>query len=489
MTPSHNDTLDQELRKYCLNSLLTLIAESSKKLYRNGESCETVIWKRRLGGLLEEFKQLMPIWGLAELSYRAIINSNDHRSLDPKLDDLYKLNNFLAEATDKAVPRNTVDDARLPIFVGLPQTQLWWQEIVRNRASIVYDFLRYYLLLNEMPKHFPQLPQPNDDLLKITGFGIEDFSKLLFSSYAWLYSSATTDINLMKVDNEVTKSNPVITLDNMKKCLSFFSEDYAYFRESTHANNPLFFRPIIKTQSSQLIISNMFIWVKMLYEGIYWLIRDEYRKKGSTDFTSAFGQYYEKYVESFLHHYLKPADFQRINEPGKADWLIFTNKYVLIVEQKSALMSVALKKPYPEAEQFGEYLKIFNKARAQLFNTDASLKKDRKASIKLILHFETMYFKEAFIKAELVRMNGGDKNLLKHYFLVDTKEFEVLIQLLSEDPGKAEEIIRTKIDYEINPPPPAAGLDFFDVIEKKGRPKKISFLEKHRHIFDDLVKV
>lgn len=489
MTLPQNDTLDQELRKYRLNSLLALIAERSKHMYRAGQSCETVIWKRILGGFLVEFKQLMPIWALAELSHRAIKNSNDHRPLEPKIDDLYKLNNLLAEASDKGVPQSLPNDARLTIFVGLSQTQLWWQEIVRNRGSIVDNFLRYYLLLNEMPKHFPQYSQPNQDLIKITGFGIEDFSKLLFATYAWLYSSATTDINLMRVEDEVTKSNPIITLDNIKKCLSFFSADYTYFRQNTHANNPLFFRPIVRTQLNELIISNIFIWTKMLYEGIYWLIRDEYRKKGSRDFTSAFGHYYEKYIETLLHHYLKPADYQKINDPGKADWIISTSKFVLIVEQKSSLMSVALKKPYPEVDQFEEYLKIFHKACTQLKNTDASLKANGKTSIKLILHFEKMYFKEAFIKAELKKMNGGKEGALQHYFLVDTEEFEQLVQLFSEDSVKAEEIIQTKIEYEINPPPPVAGLDFFDVIEKKGRPKKIGFLEKHRHIFDTLVKV
>ena len=84
------------------------------------------------------------IWGLAELSYRVIKNSNDYRSKEPNIEDLFKLNNLLAKVTDEEVGRKSsgkiTEQTRANIFIGLPETQMWWQEIVKIRTGIIYNF-------------------------------------------------------------------------------------------------------------------------------------------------------------------------------------------------------------------------------------------------------------------------------------------------------------------------------------------------------------
>ena len=482
--------LDIELKKYKLDSLLLLIADETRKMYIDGDWKRDVHWARRIGGYTQTFDQIMPIWGLAELSHRAIKNSNDHRAQELLIEDLYKLNNLLAKITDEECKvkssKKINDQAKANIFIGLSQTQFWWQDIVRNRRGVIYNFLRYYLLLNEIPKHFPEFRYPNDDLVEITGYGIEDFSKLLFACYAWLFGTPSSDISILKnIHEDIMKKNPIITLDNIKKCISYFTEGYSYYRQD-HVNNPIFFKPVIKTQTNRLIIANISIWVKKLYEGIFWIIRDHYLQKSSQDFTNAFGYYYEKYIEMLMEHYLKKDIFHRINEEGKADWLIYTDKYVLIVEQKSSLMSVKLKKEYPSIEQFDEYVKIFNKACVQLDNTDKGLREKKPITIKLILHFEKLFFKESFIKKRL-RLPGKDTEELKRYYLIDTEEFEQLIQELSDDPTSFEAIMDEKIQFEDNPPPPQYGQDFHHILSHNKKWKKVKFLEKYHDIFDNLV--
>ena len=187
-----------------------------------------------------------------------------------------------------------------------------------------------------------------------------------------------------------------------------------------------------------------------------------------------------------MEHYLKKDIFHRINEEGKADWLIYTDKYVLIVEQKSSLMSVKLKKEYPSIDQFDEYVKIFNKACVQLDNTDKGLREKKRITIKLILHFEKLFFKESFIKKRL-RLLGKDTEELKRYYLIDTEEFEQLIQELSDDPQSFEAIMDEKIEFEDNPPPPQYGQDFHHILTHNKKWKKVKFLEKYHDIFDNLV--
>jgi len=492
MSIDERDELEVELRKYKLDSLLLLIAEKSREMFREGESIQTITWNRKIGSLTQSFNQLMPIWGLAELSYRAIKCSNDYRAREPKLDDLLKLNNLLAKVTDQEAASKSSgkisEQDRANIFVGLSQTQFWWQDIARNRAGIVYHFLRYYLLLHEMPTYFPQLKPPDKDLKEITGFDIDDFSKLLFTCYAFVFTAPSPEITTIKIEEEVIQKNPLITADNIKKCFSFFAANYQYYRQTTHPNNPLFFRPVIQTQTNRLIIGNAFLLIKKFYEGIYWIIRDKYMKENSQDFTNAFGYYYEKYIETLLGYYLKPDMFQKIDDDvGGADWIIYTDRYRLIVEQKSSLMSVKLKKEYPSVEEIDKYLINFNKACAQVRITNSTLKEKNRITINLILHFEKLYFKEAFIKKELLKLGGNDSDQLKNYYLVDTEEFEQLIQILSEDVNAINEILDTKIAYENNPPSPQQGLDFFDIIRIKGKYTEVKFLEKYRPIFDKLI--
>ena len=323
MSQEEKDKLDLTIKKYKLDNLLLLIADKSREMYLGGKSFETIDWYRKIGGFDQKLSQLMPIWGLADLSFRAICNSNDHRSREANFQDLCALNNLLAEVTDKKAGGNisytSSGGAGTAMLLGLSQTQFWWQEIAKNRNSVVYSFLRYYLLLYKIPNYFSQFKHPDKDLFEITGFNIPDFSKLLFVLYAWTATTPTSEISLLKdIAPEITEKNPIVTLENIARGMQFFVGDYDYYR-SGHVYNPLFFRPIVKTQTGRLIVSNTFIIVRKFYEGIYWLIRDKYRAIDSRDFTSAFGYYYERYINEILEFYLKPGTFRKIDQEGKAD--------------------------------------------------------------------------------------------------------------------------------------------------------------------------
>jgi len=493
MSQEEKDKLDLTIKKYKLDNLLLLIADKSREMYLGGKSFETIDWYRKIGGFDQKLSQLMPIWGLAELSFRAICNSNDHRSREANFQDLCALNNLLAEVTDKKAGGNisytSSGGAGTAMLLGLSQTQFWWQEIAKNRNSVVYSFLRYYLLLYKIPNYFSQFKHPDKDLFEITGFNIPDFSKLLFVLYAWTATTPTSEISLLKdIAPEITEKNPIVTLENIARGMQFFVGDYDYYR-SGHVYNPLFFRPIVKTQTGRLIVSNTFIIVRKFYEGIYWLIRDKYRAIDSRDFTSAFGYYYERYINEILEFYLKPGTFRKIDQEGKADWIIESDKYTLIIEQKSSMMSIELKKQYPSIEKMDEYLQNFLKARKQLQNTVVDAKDKNKEIIKLILHFEIMHFKESLIKKELIRLEGSKQEDFRNCYLIDTEEFEQLIQLLSDDLEGFYEVIKIKRDYDIAPPPPVEGLDFSDVIKKNKKWVRIRFLEASRNIFDGLMTI
>jgi hypothetical protein len=483
--------LEQSLKKYKLDELLILLAKKSLELYIKGEFIEKVEWVRVIGSFQQSFRQLLPVWGLAELSYLAIKNSNDYRSVIPVMNDIYRLNDLLAKVTDEeakiALKESGKERLRTHILHGIPQTQFWWQKIIRTK-DLYYSFLRYYVLLAEIPpKYFPHSTLPTKVLESITGFDIKVFSQLLFLGYVYIYTKKP--LVDFRLDKGIKKIIPAATEENLKKTLSFFIGDYTYYRRDNHLYNPLFLKPVILTDTGKLIISNAFIWARKFYEGIYWILRDYYRKQDSQEFINQFGYYYERYVQELLEFYLKPGQFEKLeklekSKDGKnADWLVYTNKFLLLIEQKSSLMSIALKREYPEAKDLKEYLKNFKEAYLQLNSASLHLEGNSRRIIKLVLHFEKLYFKESNIKREIESLCKGEVKDLSNYFLIDTEEFEKLIQVLSEKEELFNQIVERKVEYEQSPPPPSFGIDFENIIRDTVKWQEIKFLEEYKKYF------
>lgn len=323
-------------------------------------------------------------------------------------------------------------------------------------------------------------------MLELTGFDIKSFAQLQMAGFAWIHN--TSSINF-KVTADLKEKYPILSESNLKSCIGQFTSDYNYYRGASFPNNPLFFKPIIKTSTNRFLISNAFIWARKFYEGIYWLLRDKYMKQQSQQFINNFGEYYEKYIEKVLGYYLPTSQYEKVTdgERRKADWLIHTDEYILIVEQKSCLMTISLKEEYPSLMQLDKYLSNFIEAYQQLADTEKYLGKSNKIIIKLILHFDKFYLGEALIKERVNRLIEDHLHDLSNYYFIETEEFEKLMQVLSEDEATFNKIVKTKIEYEDNVPI-SEGREFIHVINKYTSITNIRYLEDQRHLFDALIE-
>jgi hypothetical protein len=341
-------------------------------------------------------------------------------------------------------------------------------------------------LLYEVPKNFPDHRSPNEDLIEMTGFDIKSFSQLLMAG--WAYNITVSPVLNIHITDDLKEEIPIITEENLQKCIDVFTADYRYYRNINFPNNPLFFKPIIKTDTNKLIVSNTFLWARKFYEGIYWMIRDKYMQQESQYFLNNFGKYYEQYIRDILAYYLKPDRYEKIAVTGnsqKADWLVYTGKYILIVEQKSCLMTIALKEEYPSLHKLDDYLDNFKEAYLQIAETLKDVKFEGKQTIKLILHFEKLYIGEALIKERVNNLCKDDIDNLSNYFFIETEEFEKLIQVLADDEEIFNRIIETKIDFEKNAPI-SAGREFHHIINKFITSRDVRFLDSYDHYFERL---
>jgi hypothetical protein len=370
----------------------------------------------------------------------------------------------------------------------MSQKQFWYQEVIKG-TNVYYNFLRYYILLNDIPLLIPKHKLPNEDLIEVTGFNINNFLQLMMVGYAYLRIGSLVKID---ISNDLKEKLPVVTEENLAKCLAIFTGDYSLYRNTQFPNNPLYLKPLIKTDRGKLIISNAFIWTRKLYEGAYWLIREKYQEIGSQYFINKFGEYYERYIEEVLKYYLRDQQFKKIHEgtKKKADWIIETKNYLLIVEQKSSLMTIALKEEFPPLELLDEYLqRNFKEAYTQLAETKKEIRHADKRVLKFILHFERFYLGEAIIKERIKHICKDDFIDMMDYFFVETAEFEKLMQVLSEDEETFNKIIETKLSYQEKAPPISEGIEFNFIITKQARVSEIKFLESRRYHFDNLLNI
>ncbi|MEW6536394.1 MAG: hypothetical protein AB1454_12350 [Candidatus Auribacterota bacterium] len=489
----YSDNFIAKIRKFKLDDLLYVLAEMSRKIYINKMNDPTSPpFSTRLinkGFYYAESNRITP-WQLAKLSYLGILHSNDHRSTIPTETDIFSLNEILLKEDNEiyTINReeylNNPDDLKLMLWHWLTQEQVLFQDGTTG-LELKYNFLRYYVIINKMSRSLILRHNfdPIDELKRLTGFTIDEFSNLSWSLliYGWLCQSK---VNFNQFDALITQHIPVVTPSNLYKISENFSTDYNYYREK-HRNNPLITKPIVITQNNELIIANTYLFAIKVCENIYWLLKEHHSNK----FGSLFGYYYENYIREVLAFYLTIGQFEKIRDTDgtQADWKIESNEFVLLIEQKSAIMTIGLKRFYAD---YGTLVNYFNnhfiaKGFPQLKKTAENLEKQTtKPIIKLLLHFEKMYMKDYSIKPYIQKVLGWDT---KRYYFIDTVEFEQIIQLLSKDEKKFNEVIEKKILYEDSESISFRdGTDFYDILKELKYFSKVDFLEKESESFKPL---
>ena len=250
------------------------------------------------------------------------------------------------------------DEIITKMFIGLSQEQFWYQDII-NFKFVANNLLRQIKLLIDIPKEINSSIEPENIFHTEIGIKLKSFIKILLV----LVNFGFKDIKLpcIQVNNDLIKIDEDLSADNFNQIIELYTGDYSYYWNSTVQHFSLFIKPIIRTKrTNELIISNIFLLIRKIYDGAFWILRDIFfnKQNGSREFTSEYGRYYEKYIENLLNFYLKKDQFERIEEVEnnkRADWIIYTQEYILLIEQKSSLMSIMLKKEYPDLEQIDNY--------------------------------------------------------------------------------------------------------------------------------------
>lgn len=452
------------LRRIKLDRLLLLIANEIRGMFNRNEPMRNIPVRRFNGPLYQKGNVTFAAWNLSDLAYLAIKESNDFQTLEPSFNDLVGLCNLILALDDERSKEEyeglTKNEKMLKIFVGLSQTQFRYQELHRIRE----DFNRQVELLEVIPSEIGSQVDLEGVCKEVSGFDIHSFRTILLA----IFSVAITqsDLSYLNSDGSAMKAHPALTLRNVLQVANLYTADYQEFRQSTLLENHFYVKPIVRTSFNRLLGVNTYMFAKKVADGPFWIIREHYRSRGSQAFVNVFGEYFERYVEKLLQHCLPRESFARVPAPQSgryADWFVYTQQYRLIVELKSSIAGLMMRRLYPDIESIHNYLEKFQEGVLQLDSTDQAYPDTTRTTIKLIVHYETFYVSDGLLRPIVVDAVKEKLTNTEHVYFCDIGEFEWFISLLGDSESIAESILAAKIDVESQP---AAGREFSQVIPR-----------------------
>ena len=469
-----------KLKKYSLDELLLFIGEYSREMFEIREPIRQIKYYRKLGKYKVLYKMHIAAWDLVDLSYYSVKFTSNYRDKNIDLLKFYELINeyrCFNEEKDEGLRNISNEKAPVYIFYSLSQKQFWYQESYNN----IEIFNRNYEILINMKKQIESKIDIHDIINKEIGVSTEKYINILIFIFG---------IGLRKIDitEEIFNDDNLrlfkCSKEEVNKFLDYYSSDYYEIRESKLEENHFLTKPIIKIKPNRFIIVNTFLLLRLLADGLYWVVRNYYFKSRSQLFINEFGIYFENYVEQLFKDCLVQEAYYKIDESGsnkKADWVVEFEDYIFIIEQKSMLASIMIKKQYPDLQDLLNYIFKYEEAFDQLNSSEEEKLESRKDKtiIKLILHYDSLYGTE-LIKNEIVKKRNylnQDNNI----YFINIRELEILMYLYKNCKEDFNKVMKEKLKREVENAINGKG---FDIILRDLNLNKNDYINRYKNNFD-----
>jgi hypothetical protein len=99
----------------------------------------------------------------------------------------------------------------------------------------------------------------------------------------------------------------------------------------------------------------------------------------------------------------------------------------------------------------------------QLDKTELALQNNTHQTIKILVHYDTLFFSDGMLRRHIVEQQKEKLNSTDNIFLCDIGEFEWFISVLNKSEVEAELIIDNKIKTQHNP---KEGIEFSQIIPR-----------------------
>ncbi|MEA5085120.1 MAG: hypothetical protein VB018_13380 [Lachnospiraceae bacterium] len=483
------------LRNFTLDKLITRINIESAKIMINPENeiCYGVI---QASYHITNLRNLSKIsqnvfvtgWNLIDLSYNAIISSNDFRGKEIENDEeLYLLVSAMENVREKresefinSLSEDDITELLLYLW-GFTGEQLK----VETLSKVPINASRELYILFESSKNVEGISDIADIVIKETGI---DWETVITSLYlAWFGSILNP--NIMELEQNIKWDNG-LNHEAFNKVIERYTTTYEEIRGSELGRQYLYTKPFVKTQHNDLLSVNCFLNLFLYEHCILWIVRDYYRHQDNQIFTSEFGRCFEAYFKELLEDYLEPEEFSRIPEENtkRADWKIQIGDYKFLIEQKSTVLGLTAKQQKSNIET----IKIFSnrhiiKALHQLENTELGFNDGK--YIKIVLIYED-YLQTEMLE-NVFSMKSCDIKNDYYFWLVTIEEIEMLLYICKHDRKLFYDVISEKVKREFEKAKNGRSLQ--KILNEKGiesnqHLKQKKFLKYERLAIDNALK-
>ena len=458
----------RHLRRYKLNSLLLSIGNITRQMMVNNQAILPIDVIREKGASQRKNKFNLSAFHLSDLAYHAIQATNDFGKKQPSFLDIITLcNEYIKHDEQKsAIEYNALQDSDflIKVIVGLSQKQFPYQETYRIRS----EFNRQVEIIQEIPNKINSEFHFDDICYQETGLSLSDLRAILFTLFT--LNSNSSDLTAIILNEPLDHIHPALTTANINRLIDYYSANYSDFRTSKFSENHFRIKPIVRSSNNRLIVPDAFMLAMKMADGPLWVIRNHFYNNKSNSFVIYFGYLFEKYIEDMIKSQLNKNQYYRIPESNKrkrkdqrADWIIYTTKYRIIIELKSSIASMNIKQLYPDLEDIKKYINRLFEAVSQLNTTEKDYPDSQHQTIKILVHYETLFFSDGTLRTFIIERNKEILSNTNNIFFCDVGEFEWFISVMGKSESEAELIIDKKIETQHSP---QEGIEFSQIIPR-----------------------
>lgn len=433
-----------EIRRINTDGLIYAFSEKSIDMYKNNQFTQNIEIPIIRYGKRKKMIVQLSAWDIQNIVFLSVKMSNDYRHADKMssmewLISLYR--DYENEHSSAEDIQNTNGNEVFRIVLGMTAEQfqyqtLWWIFEKFNRD--------YYILL--AASNFEHRAEIDTDAVvkEILGYSADDYIVMLLMVF-WLCSQHPDPLSAPE-NLYSRKEHTVITKENITKFIEYYSCTYKELREHPLGKQLLYSKPFIKTQRRKSYLSASLFLVEMLVgNGLYWLVRDYYFKKGTQKFTNAFGLLFEDYIKDLAKRYCESSEWRTLPAGSKkgADYVFDFGMLQMIIESKSTLLRLDVKQQIPNLESANYFFEhTIKEAYEQLNCSYEQLRKNATVPIiKIILLYDE------FSNTAIIEMAAKDIFEKKNQcFVMTIRELEILLYIHHNDKLKEQKILKKLLD-------------------------------------------
>jgi len=379
-------------------------------------------------------------WDIHNIQYLAIKHSTDHRgTCINNNQELATIVNYYRDYEKNAINLKNLEDSYggSKYMFGLASEQFRYQ----NLSWLIQRFnMNYHILfgstLNQIKINV------NEIVKKVVGLSAEEIVEVYL--IVQCLCSRNPDILTAPETYYRRKQETLLTKENIEKVVNYYTVTYEQVRESFLRGQFFCGKPFVKTKTGITLMTNYYLVMMLVADGLYWMVRDYYRDLNSEIFMSSFGNMFEDYFEELLSHYLNKERYERLSSKGNdrkiADYKLVFDNVTVLIELKTSLIDLQAKQQNPDAERIDKYIdKTIKKAVTQLHETEKNFvngELKNKPTIKFIVLYENLQDPRF-----LQHISSYVIKDIKGVYIATIEDMEFFLDLYMREKDKAETIL------------------------------------------------